>query len=158
MVKNQGRLEAARIQRLEEIGFVWSQLGESWDEMIGRLAAYKQQYGDCLVPPSYSDKQLVNWVIAQRRFKNRGKLKTARVQQLKELEFVWDPIGNYWEEMFSKLVAYKQQHGDCLVARRYSDRQLASWVQTQRVVRTIRNSKPNAFNGWRIWSCLGPNR
>ena len=87
--KNSGKLEAARIQRLEELGFVWATLDEAWNEMFSRMVAYKGQHGDCLVPQSYGDKQLANWVTTQRRFKNTGKLESAREQRLEEQGFVW---------------------------------------------------------------------
>ncbi|KAL3936285.1 MAG: hypothetical protein SGBAC_008367 [Bacillariaceae sp.] len=40
-----------------------------------------------------------------------------------------------WEEMYQRLVQYKQQFGDCLVPRKFEgDPKLATWVETQRVV------------------------
>lgn len=89
MGKNKGKIEAARVQRLEELGFVWDPYGRYWEDMFGRLVAYKQEHGDCLVPRSYSDKQLGNWVNTQRSLKSRGKLETARIQRLDELGFAW---------------------------------------------------------------------
>jgi len=111
-------------------------LGSSWDEMFGKLVAYKQQHGNCLVPDSNNDKQLGTWVQNQRMFKKREKLDAARVQRLDDLEFSWDPIEESWEEMFGRLVAYKQQHGNCLVPdsrdSRNSDEELGRWVQRHR--------------------------
>ena len=127
----------------------------AWEEMFGRLVAYKQQHGDCLVPRNYSDKQLAKWVNIQRMSKNKGKLEPARVQRLNELGFVWDAIGESWEEMFGRLVAYKQKHGDCLVPRSYSDKQLATWVDTQRVSKIRANSNPHASNGSKSWDLSG---
>jgi hypothetical protein len=66
-------------------------LGTSWDEMYGRLVAYKKKCGDCLVRRSYKDKQLATWVSNQRVMKNKGKLEPVHVQRLEELGFVWDP-------------------------------------------------------------------
>jgi hypothetical protein len=44
-----------------------------------------------------------------------------------------EALNAHWEEMFSKLVEYKKKHGSCLVPNRYAgDRQLGSWVSTQR--------------------------
>ena len=87
--KKTDRLDPTRTKRLNELGFVWDPYGNYWEEMFGRLVAYKQQHGDCLVPLSYSDKQLANWVVNQRSFKNRGKLEPAREHQLAELGFDW---------------------------------------------------------------------
>jgi hypothetical protein len=44
-----------------------------------------------------------------------------------------DALDSIWEDMFGKLVEYKKKHGTCLVPNRYAaDRQLGSWVSTQR--------------------------
>jgi hypothetical protein len=61
--------------------------------MFGRLVAYKQQHGDCLVQQSYSDRQLATWVKKQRTVKTKGELDPARIQRLNELGFSWDPFG-----------------------------------------------------------------
>lgn len=38
-----------------------------------------------------------------------------------------------WEQMFEKLLDYKEGHGDCLVPNRYEpDPSLGAWVSTQR--------------------------
>ena len=38
-----------------------------------------------------------------------------------------------WEQMFEKLLDYKDEHGDCLVPNRYEpDPSLGAWVSTQR--------------------------
>lgn len=40
-----------------------------------------------------------------------------------------------WEEMYQRLVQYKQENGDCLVPRKFEgDPKLATWVETQRVL------------------------
>jgi Helicase associated domain len=39
-----------------------------------------------------------------------------------------------WDEMFDRLRAYMEIHGDCLVPKRYPpDQKLATWVHTQRI-------------------------
>lgn len=41
-----------------------------------------------------------------------------------------------WEEMYQRLARYKEEHGDCLVPRKYErDPKLSTWVETQRVRR-----------------------
>jgi len=140
--KNRGKLEAPRVQRLENLGFVWGARDDSREDMFGRLAEYKRRHGDCLVPVGYSDKQLANWIHNQRRVKNRGKLDAARIQRLEMLGFVWDAIGESWEHMFGRLAGYKQQHGDCLIPQRYSDKQLAHWVNVQRTVKNRGKLEP----------------
>ena len=42
---------------------------------------------------------------------------------------------NQWEEMYQRLVRYKESFGDCLVPRKFDmDPKLATWVETQRVL------------------------
>ena len=131
-LKKTDKLEAARVQRLDELEFSWDPKDESWEEMFDRLAQYKQKHGDCLVPRGYSDKKLNGWVKTQRTLRNSGKLEAARVQRLEGFGFVWDPHGESWEKMFGRLVAYKQKHGDCLVTSTYGDKKLGAWVHVQR--------------------------
>ena len=138
-----GRLEPIRIQRLENLGFVWDARGESWEEMFGRLAEYKQNHGNCQVPLNYSDKELANWVNNQRVYKNTGKADPSRIQRLNELGFVWDAISESWENMFSRLVAYKKEHGNCLVPQNYSDTELANWVSNRRILRNRGKLEPS---------------
>lgn len=43
-----------------------------------------------------------------------------------------------WEEMFARLVAYKEKHGDCLVPNRYADDpQLGSWGTSPHVAASV---------------------
>jgi hypothetical protein len=128
--QNKGKLDSARVRRLEDLGFVWDAHDANWDEVFGKLVAYKQQFRDCLVPTNYSDKKLAAWVHTQRVLNTSGILETVKIQRLEELGFSWDPIGEAWEEMFARLVAYKQRYRDCLVPINYSDKKLARWINT----------------------------
>ena len=63
-------------------------------------------------------------------------LTPAQIARLESLGFVWYPYAANWEEMFTALTAYRQQHGDCNVANRstsYPD--LGVWCATQRYAR-----------------------
>ena len=60
-----------------------------------------------------------------------------RSQRLDDLGFVWDLQDTGWAEMFTALVAYKQQHGDCNVPVRWPENPaLGTWVNKQRQLRT----------------------
>jgi hypothetical protein len=50
--------------------------------------------------------------------------------------------GPQWEDMFQRLLAYREKHGDCLVPNRYpEDPQLGNWVSSQRRHYKILTSK-----------------
>ena len=77
------------------------------------------------------------------------RLTEARRKRLEEVGFVWCAQGakgpdvarivrntydDQWDNMFEKLVEYKNTHGDCLVPKRYKENpKLGTWVDTQRV-------------------------
>ena len=87
-----GELSPGKVQRLNEIEFVWHSLKQSWDEMFDALIEYKEKYGDCDVPQrhvSVSGQRLGNWVNTQRRFRKTKKLSPERVERLNEVGFVW---------------------------------------------------------------------
>ena len=53
----------------------------SWDEHLVRLEAYKERFGDCLVPYTYKDdKSLAYWVSRQRKDNKKGLLPADKVR------------------------------------------------------------------------------
>jgi len=155
---------------------------DQWDAMFERLKAYKQTYGNCLVPKRFADDpKLGTWVETQRvQYKRlirtqdeesgleivhpNKRLTTERLQKLESVGFAW--VAKFikkaaakkeedssleaanaqqqrkqrlneaqWEEMYQRLLQYKEQFGDCLVPRKFEgDPKLATWVETQRVL------------------------
>jgi predicted helicase len=109
-------------------------LGVSWDEMYGRLAAYKKRHGDCNVPLEYSDRKLALWIKTQRVWRNDMRLSTERIERLDRLGFVWDPRQVAWEIAFRQLSIYKELVGHCHVPREYIQNglDLGNWANNQR--------------------------
>ena len=107
-------------------------LGSNWDEMLGRLVAYRKKHGDCNVPQRYrTDPRLGRWVAKQRS--RSDQLSADQIKRLKVIGFVWDLYTSVWEAMFGRLITYKREHGDCNVPRKYNpDPQLGTWVAVQR--------------------------
>lgn len=81
------------------------------------------------------------------------RLNQERLQKLESIGFAWTAKNvkkkpkkpevirksrlndSQWNEMYERLVAYKEQHGNTLVPRKYEpDQKLATWVETQRVL------------------------
>ena len=127
-------LSPERIQRLDDLGFVWDVLAQQWEENFQALAAYKAEFGDCVVPDkfTYQGKNLGRWVVVQRTTKNT--LSPERIRRLDDLGFVWDPRAQQWEDNFQALVAYKAEFGNCVVPAKfiYQGKKLGNWVATQR--------------------------
>src|SRR5262249_8834300 len=90
-------------------------VGESWDEMFGRLLLFRDTHEHCRVPVTYKDKKLTKWVQHQRTFARKGILSTARKQRLDDIGFEWDPRETDWAEGFRYLTIYKKREGHCRV-------------------------------------------
>jgi superfamily II DNA or RNA helicase len=90
-VRKTGLLSEERIQRLNQIGFVWDILDAWWEEKFAELLAYKEINGHCKVPVKGSEHpQLGSWVDRQRLYRKEGKLSEERIQRLDEIGFVWN--------------------------------------------------------------------
>jgi hypothetical protein len=118
--KKRGTLAPERIAALEKLAFVWDVLDAFWDEMFGRLSAYKLVHGDCNVLDVYpADPPLGVWCHNQRSLARRGRLAAERIARLNALGFSWERFDALWNEMYQRLVAYRAGHdGDRLVRRR----------------------------------------
>jgi hypothetical protein len=150
----QNKLTPLQVKRLDALGFIWNLSKYRWGEDFGNLAAYKEKFGDCLVEErNRTDlyrrgneerkgyRRLEKWVHYLRSVVTD--LRTEQVNSLNKLGFEWDPQeGFQWKYFFKKLVAYKEEFGDCLVepsqtrqtrqARRKREYSLANWVSQKR--------------------------
>ena len=104
----------------------------SWDDMFHRLVVYRAEHGHVDVPRA-ENKRLGEWVALQRRTLTNAPLDNERRQRLDSIGFTWNGFMSHWLEMFRRLVAYKEQHGDCDVPLKYPpDKSLGLWVKRQR--------------------------
>lgn len=84
-------------QKLDEVGFHWvARKDHDWHIMFNQLKAYKEEYGDCLVPWGWEkDTKLSDWVCTQRKFwstgNKRGRMREDRKALLDSIGFVWRP-------------------------------------------------------------------
>ena len=136
--KAQGRLSPDQIEQLEGLGFVWDVLIHWWVQGFERLLAYKAEHGHVLVPNKYQTSggfKLGFWVSKRRGAKAQGRLSPDQIEQLEGLGFVWDVLNHLWVQGFEELLAYKAEHGNVLVPRKYQTSggfNLGTWVSSQR--------------------------
>ena len=143
----QGRLLAKYVQRLEALGFEWEPGATRWEEMFARLFQYKDRTGHCNVPAKWEkDLQLGTWIGNQRQRRKRGSLSADHIQRLDALGFKWGALTTQhsfppppiapWDEIFARLVQFKDRFGHCNVPLGWSeDPQLVRWVNWQRQLR-----------------------
>jgi hypothetical protein len=105
--------------------------------MLDRLREYKSVRGNCLVPQHWKeDRSLAEWVTNQRMAYKRKRLDPERIRELDEIGFDWDPVSTRWEQMFQRLVDFKNKHGHLNVPSTTPESvELANWVQTQRAAK-----------------------
>jgi hypothetical protein len=87
-----------RVKELTLLGFCWDTHENTWLQRLEELAAYKRQYGDCLVPTAYPhNPKLGTWVHHQRRQYKRFMdnkdchITPDRIEALERLGFTWNP-------------------------------------------------------------------
>ena len=83
-------LTPERIERLDALGFVWDRLTQLWEKGFRELVAYKEEFGDCLVPQRHttaSGFKLGPWIGSQRA--RTDHLTAERIERLDALGFVW---------------------------------------------------------------------
>ena len=132
-----------------------------WEEMFTRLAEFKEIYGHTKVPTRYKeDTRLGQWVSKQRRIMKDMEngvqvprpLTKKQTDLLDSLNFEWNgrrpginheisviPVTDEpsrqqkrWDEMYQRLLHYKNEHGHTRVPISYDIGQLGSWVSGQR--------------------------
>ena len=140
---NKDTLPTDQTVKLDQLGFIWDALTSRWEDAFQKLKEYQKQNRDCLVPHKYKTKDgfgLGSWVTVQRA--NRESLSTHFIEKLDELEFVWDLRAAQWEEGFSNLVKFYNEHKHCRVIDRYVSEngfKLSTWVSYQRSNRRTGN-------------------
>jgi hypothetical protein len=136
--QSKNSLPEGRVQRLDELGFVWHERETAWEDGFHRLKLYKEREGHCRAPVRYKDSngfRLGQWVFSQRQ--SRDSLSDDRLQKLNELGFDWDPIETAWEEGFHHLKLYKEREGHCRVPVAHGEKgfPLGRWVNRQRTAK-----------------------
>ena len=132
--RKQGQLNEERIRRLDELGLTWSFVADGWEKRFNELEAFTKEHGHC--NPSVRSKthaRLAHWVMAQRHRRKKGILSEERIRRLDELGFIWDYAAFVWEERFSELEAFREEHGHCKVPTlSKAHAALGGWIRTQR--------------------------
>lgn len=140
--RNKGLLSPLRIQRLEQLGFVWdfqAQKGqETWMKWYRELESYTREHGNSHVPRTHANTKLASWVWIQRArrdksYGNQPPLTAEQVELLDKLGFRWNVHDEKWTERLEELTHFKEQHGHCNVELVVDEKDgLLGWVNIQR--------------------------
>ena len=139
----EGKLEADRRRRLEDLHPTWSwdPFTDMWEEGFEHLRAYIDENGHTRVPVSYRAADgypLGTWVANQRAFCRNDKLDADRQKRLASVHptWTWNARAVMWEEGFDHLCTYIQEFGDACPPYAYvvDNYPLGVWVATQRTL------------------------
>lgn len=109
---------------------ILSPKGATWDEMFGKLVAFKKEHGSCQVSrSSVDDLELLNWVIAQRMRRRRNRITPQQITLLDSIGFVWVSDRETHRGLLEQLDAYHSKHGNSEVPFTEDDGKLHLWCQ-----------------------------
>jgi hypothetical protein len=116
-------LTPEKLALLEKLSFRWSLRGgfseevfeNAWKSQFARLQQFKVVHGHTDVPKGWvQNPTLANWVRAQRRLHQCGKLSFQRIERLTQLGFQWQIHGEAgWAKRLAEVTAFKARHGHC---------------------------------------------
>ena len=125
-----------RIQKLENLGFIWNPFEVQWNEGYDNLKKYYEKYGNSFVPTKFKSEDnysLGKWVSHQRDKKEE--LTTNQLKQLNELGFIWDTFEYKWSIGFAHLKEYMIDNNGNVPVQTYKTEdkyQLGKWISHQR--------------------------
>ena len=98
-----------REKRLNEAGFSWVIIDNSFEEKFQLLSDFKKKHGHCDVP--IKNKVLIKWCYHLRESKKMNKLSSGRIKRLNDLGFKWNPNEDRFETNLKELTNYFKLHG-----------------------------------------------
>ena len=136
-----GMLRDDRKRLLDSLGFSYHAARQrnraSWETMLQRFEEHQtsvRKNSNISRDIFKKNPALANWIKNNRAAYKKGLITHERKHRLNIAGFEWRLRNEYpWEEMFDRLVAYKESYKNTNVPRIYKkDTKLANWVQTQR--------------------------
>ncbi|MBT7350803.1 hypothetical protein HN803_08580, partial [candidate division WWE3 bacterium] len=127
------KLSQDRLQKLNNIGFIWDVNEYQWNEGYKHLKQYVKDNGNALVPSNYKVNgfSLGNWIS-----NNRQNISIApdKSKKLNDLGFVWNLLDYKWNEGYEYLKQYVKNNKNTLVPNNYKvdGYNLGTWISTQR--------------------------
>ena len=133
-----GKLSADRIKRLEDIGFIWNQLEEAFEQGYKETLRYKEQTGNSNALRRYktpSGFNLGTWQSDLRKHYKKATLSADKIKRLEEIGFIWDQREESFEEGYRETILYKDKTGNPNVSQNFKTAEgfnLGIWQNTQR--------------------------
>lgn len=145
------KLAKEKIDLLDQIGFSWDASDKTWNKRIDEFKELRKIYGGTQNIPSYGKGskyyQLYKWFgTIRKRFENK-RLTKEKIQQLKDLDFVFDTKrkkDEEWLQVYKKYLDFKRKNKK--EPTDSTDKILSEWRSTQ----IKRNKKKGGITQWRL--------
>ncbi|MFC9330812.1 Helicase associated domain protein [Kitasatospora sp. NPDC057015] len=118
-----------------------------WQRMYQLAAAFRARHGHLDAVDKSVDGDLVSWLDRQRYLKGAGLLAPLRVNELDQLDMIWDKHAHSWERGFAHARARAERHGHLAIpaAEKLDGHGVGAWMGRQR-----KNPKLTAAQGAKL--------
>jgi superfamily II DNA or RNA helicase len=147
-----GLLSSDRIERLENIGFIWNKFAELFEKGFQETLLYKERTGNPNAPAPYKTAEgfkLGYWQSNQRGNYRKGILSPDRIRRLEEIGFKWEIMEDQFEKGFQETLLYKERTGKPNAPDRYKTTEgysLGTWQRHQMINYGKGNLSPDRSN------------
>ena len=117
-----------KIKLLEDIKFAWDPIQEQWNSQYSELKTFYLNEGHS--SPSGWNSSLGVWCGKQRQYYMKNKLSQDKIKLLEEINFVWDPVKQRWDDSYAALKELYIKKGH--TSPTDDDQQLQNWCRNQR--------------------------
>ena len=116
------KISLKKIQKLEDIGFVWNLRETVWNDSYENLKDYLRENNGNMPTTNnvkHKDLNIGNWVATQRDKYSKNLLSKERIKKLEDLNFVWIKFEDNWNKGLENLKEYLNEFGNTLVPSNY---------------------------------------
>ena len=141
MKKRKEELSLDKIEKLNELEFVWDYNKDAWETSYAYLKQFYKNNGHSMVTKNFKTVdgfKLGFWVRKQRADGRNGLLSADKMDKFNKLDFVWEPADESWENTYKLLKVFHDEKGHSNVPQDFKTDdgfKLGKWVGQQRTQR-----------------------
>ena len=149
------RKHAAQILRTVKLR-AFNPRATEWQRMHELAAAFRTRHGHLDASDKTVHGDLVSWLDRQRYLKGAGLLAPVRINELDQLDMIWDKHAHAWDRGFAHARAWAALHGHLAIpaAEKLDGHGVGAWMGRQRKnakLTAVQDAKLTALDAmWRI--------
>jgi len=136
-----GKIARSQIEIIEKSfsDWSWNPNLDDWERNFACLERFVKAYGHCRIKNDevFEGIKIGVWVANLKTNYRKGKLSSETINRIEQVhpDWSWTILDKQWEEFFSLLVEFRNEHGNCNVGSKGKttrEKALYEWVNTQR--------------------------